>query len=99
MSTFVRYDTERMNQIARKLEEEVRSFQIDSIDKFFQEMANQIGSDESHGTWNGELAEKFISECIEPKRSEFKAACDNCIMFANNLAGQAKSWNDFETGA
>ena len=61
-------------------------------------MKNRIGKDESHTTWNGDLAEKFISESVMPKKEEFNQACENCVMFANNLASQAKSWNDFESG-
>ena len=98
MESKVSYNTQGMNAFAKQLKESIESFKKNSVEKFFNTMAEEIGYDESHLTWNGDLARDFMNITIEPKKKEFEAACNNIISYADNFASQANSWNSFEDG-
>ena len=94
----VGYGTGEMNRIANSLLDDVSDFKTNSIDKFFDAMNNEIGENESHLAWYGDQAKEFIEKTLEPKRKEFKTACDNVVSYAENLGSQARAWDAFEQG-
>ena len=94
----VSYNTDGINTLAAQLHESVETFKKEKVNKFFDTMADEIGYDETHKTWNGDLARDFMDITVNPKKQEFEAACNNIISYADNLASQAKSWSSFEDG-
>ena len=98
MGNVVRYDTDAMTNVANQMRDSIDSFKTNSINKFFEEMSQELGLDPSHKTWNGELAQAYIEKSINPKKAEFDNACNSVISYASNLATQAKSWDTFERG-
>ena len=98
MAHIVGYDTSEMAKISSGLLDDVNDFKTNSIDKFFDAMNTEIGADSSHLAWYGDQAKEFIEKSLEPKRAEFKTACDNVVSYAENLGSQARAWDSFEAG-
>lgn len=98
MAHIVGYNTEDMHAISNALLQDVNDFKKNCIDNFFDTMNSEIGADASHLTWYGDQAKEFIEKSLEPKRIEFKTACDNIVSYAENLGSQARAWDSFEAG-
>jgi hypothetical protein len=90
----IKQDSEALMRIAEDIRDLATGF-AQVRDTFFEVVHNQIGEDETHTTWYGPNANKFITE-FDKTAEEFNKAYGNIISMANNLESQANAWNAFE---
>lgn len=63
---------------------------------FFEKLNAEIGSDDTHETWYGARAEKFMKDHINSRYPEFEKAIGTLKSYANTLGSHAEDWNHFE---
>ncbi len=87
-------NTAGMESVARRIRNDAESFKS-MADNLCETIDREIGEDSGHATWNGPNAGTFAAE-FKTKAAEFNKAYNNLISCADNISGQASSWNSFE---
>ncbi len=91
----IKQDSEALKKIAEEIRDLGRRFNTER-DAFFNAVKAEIGEDETHKTWYGPNAKKFIDE-FEKAGLEFDKAYANIMSMADNLDEQANAWQSFES--